>query len=596
MGLCNRVTGLCECRTGFEGVACERQSCPSQCYGVGECQSMHYFALSKDSGTGDVYKYESQWDAHKIYGCNCDSQYHGTDCSLRYCPKGDDPLTGTTEISATNPLQFNEIQVVTCRADGGTFTLTFRGKTTERIPFNAKTSELQSYIEALPTLGPGTTKIITSGGQACVDNKDGTTWTVEFLQDFGSLPLLVPDMRNLLYANALAGKLLTVAKQVDGTKENLDCSNRGICDTSNGVCSCSADFDTSNGYNAEGTRGDCGFATQSIQYCPGEITCSAHGACQNTPTYQCVCSDGWAGADCSERLCPSGLNWFTLPESDNVAHISTYSECSNAGVCDRSTGTCVCNTGFTGSSCNRLACPGESSLTEACGGHGQCLDMSSLAALSTVNGVLAGYSYGNIPNNPITWDATRVYGCLCDPQYTGYDCSLLTCPYGDDPDTLGQSDEQQIVSCTFVGGVDAQVVLKFREQLTASLSPLSTTAQVKAALESLSSITEVTVDIYKANGLDRLCTADGNQFLVTFLTEHGDLPDIQYVTQGITQFDTKEYIKGNKENIECSGRGLCDHTIGECACFTGFGSSDGKSGSGTKRDCGFLEPIASMSG
>ena len=44
-----------------------------------------------------------------------------------------------------------------------------------------------------------------SGGQACVDNKDGSTWTVEFLQNFGSLPLMVPDSTNLLYANALTG-------------------------------------------------------------------------------------------------------------------------------------------------------------------------------------------------------------------------------------------------------------------------------------------------------------------------------------------------------------------------------------------------------
>ena len=71
----------------------------------------------------------------------------------------------------------------------------------------------------------------------------------------------------------------------------------------------------------------------------------------------------------------------------------------------------------------------------------------------------AGFSYGNIPNNPATWDATRIFGCLCDPQYTGYDCSLLTCPYGDDPDTPNQVDEQQIISCTYAGGSDAQVFI-----------------------------------------------------------------------------------------------------------------------------------------
>eukprot|EP01035_Chromulina_nebulosa_P023087 gene23087-29913_t len=110
----------------------------------------------------------------------------------------------------------------------------------------------------------------------------------------------------------------------------------------------------------------------------------------------------------------------------------------------------------------------------------------------------------------------------------------MTCPYGDDPDTLGQVDDQQIISCTYLGGSNAQT--------TVPLSPLATTAQVKAAL-------------------------------------------------------TARYLRcRNKENIECSGRGLCDHITGECSCFTGFGSSDGKSGSGTKRDCGYLEPLASMSG
>ena len=55
MGLCDRTTGQCECREGFEGIACERQSCPSLCNGVGECQSMYYYALSKNPGLGTVY-------------------------------------------------------------------------------------------------------------------------------------------------------------------------------------------------------------------------------------------------------------------------------------------------------------------------------------------------------------------------------------------------------------------------------------------------------------------------------------------------------------------------------------------------------------
>lgn len=588
MGICDRETGLCTCREGFEGTACERQSCPDQCNGLGECQSMYYYALTKDPGTGTVHKYDKQWDAFKIYGCNCDRNYYGSDCSLRYCPKGDDPLTGTDLISPKNPLQFNEIQQVSCKADGGTFTLSFRGKTTRRIAYNAQASEIVSAIEELPTLGKGSIKLVMNGAQACFDY--GTSWTIEFLQHFGNLPLMVPDDRFLQFTNSLSTATLTVAKIIVGTKENEECSNRGICDSSSGVCMCANDFDTSNGYNAAGTRGDCGFATQGIQYCPGPIACSAHGECLDNPTYRCRCSNGWTGADCSERLCPTGLAWFQLPEDDNVAHVSTYTECSSAGICDRSTGLCDCDTVFTGASCNRVSCPGASDDTDGCSGHGKCLDMQSLAALSTINGDLAGFTYGNIPNNPVTWDADRIFGCYCDDGYMGYDCSLLVCPSGDDPDTRTQLDEQQYIDCTDADG-SGNIVFTFRQQDSASVSPIATTAQVKAALEALSSIGEVAVETFVDGATDSLCAPSGSRFVVTFLTEHGDLPMIQFTTSNVDSFSIVENVKGTKEVLECAGRGLCDHSVGECQCFPGYGSSDGKGGAGSLRDCGYREPI-----
>ena len=561
MGLCDRTTGQCECREGFEGIACERQSCPSLCNGVGECQSMYYYALSKNPGLGTVYDYDTRWDANKIYGCNCDSKYHGVDCSLRYCPTGDDPLTGTTQISTLNPMQFNEIQRITCKADAGTFTLSFHEKTTERIPYNAKASEIQEFLEKLPTIGKGNLRIVMFGGQACTPS--GTSWTVEFRQNFGSLPLLVTDKRKLLYSNSLTTSQLIVVKLIEGTKENKECSNRGICDSNNGICNCADFYDTSNGYNNPGTRGDCGYTTQTIQFCPGSISCSAHGQCLNNPTYQCQCHDGWTGADCSERLCPTGLGWFTLPEENNIAHISNYYECSNAGLCNRNTGQCECQLGFTGASCDRLSCPGASNIESAgCSGHGQCLDMNALAALSTVNGDLAGFTYGDTPNSPQTWDAQRIYGCLCDPEYEGYDCSLLVCPHGDDPDTYTQRDEQQIISCTD-SDLQGNIVLTFRQYSTESISPTATTAEVRLALEKLESISEITVSTVVDGDEDSLCTVSGSQFMLTFRTEHGDLPLVQYAVENVDTFTIVEFAPGQKENLECSGRGLCDHTTGK---------------------------------
>lgn len=73
--------------------------------------------------------------------------------------------------------------------------------------------------------------------------------------------------------------------------------------------------------------------------------------------------------------------------------------------------------------------------------------MNALAAVATINGDLGGpsrISYGDSPNDPNTWDAFKMYGCYCDPGFEGYDCSRLSCPYGDDPNTVAQHDEQQV--------------------------------------------------------------------------------------------------------------------------------------------------------
>lgn len=98
-GACDRASGVCACDPGFEGQACGRRVCPSNCENHGRCQSMAYFSSVQDPGEGTVYAYESPWDAGMMYGCNCDAGYSGPSCSLRECAVGDDPLTGTDEVS-----------------------------------------------------------------------------------------------------------------------------------------------------------------------------------------------------------------------------------------------------------------------------------------------------------------------------------------------------------------------------------------------------------------------------------------------------------------------------------------------------------------
>lgn len=590
MGICDRTTGVCSCQIGFSGAACERKDCPNQCNNYGKCQSMSYYALTKDAGVGPIYTFEEPWDADMMYGCNCDLGFYGPACSLRTCPTGDDPLTGVGVSTVTNPTQFNAVQRVSCKAGGGTFTLTFRGKTTARIPFNAKAAALQSYLEALPSLGVGSTQIVMFGSQACLDS--GTSWTVEFLQHFGDLPLMVPDEGLLTFSDALNLPTLTVSVQTIGTKETSSCSNRGLCDATTGTCTCSTNFDTSDGYNGPGTRGDCGYATQTIQQCPGAVACSAHGQCSGNPTYECSCSAGWTGADCSYRTCATGVSWFTLPEEDNVAHISEQVECSDMGVCDRVAGVCVCATGFTGTSCSRMVCPGNP--TE-CSGHGVCLDMMALAALAVTNGDNSGFTYGATPNNPLTWDANMVRGCYCDEGYEGYDCSLSSCPTGDDPLTTFQADEKQTIKCTSASGTGS-LVFTFREETGYAIGAVQDLEGVQTMLESIPSVGKVIVELVDDSQSDQLCSAvDSPGVVVTFLTTHGDLPLLKISTIDIDSILVEETLKGTKENDLCSGRGLCETSTGICQCFTGFGSSDGMTGSGTLADCGYVEPIIAIS-
>jgi len=586
-GICDRFMGTCTCRSGFEGQACEKSSCPSACNGLGTCVSMQTYATQKDPGLGQVFTYENIWDSNKLYGCNCDSGYFGPDCSQRNCPTGDDPLTGNSISTVTNPAQYNEVQRMTCRANAGFYTLTFKGKTTVQLAFNAKAADVQTALNNLPTIGPGGVLVTVLGvPQTC--SATGSTASIEFLQLFGTQPLLIQDTTNLRFVDGSAVQLL-ISRQTAGTKENEYCSNRGICDPGGGTCSCSTNYDSSNGYNALGTRADCGFARATIQFCPGVISCSAHGQCTGSPTYKCTCQDGWQGADCSQRICPKDVAWFTLPSENEVAHLNEYVECSNMGICDRSTGTCTCMSGFTGSKCEFWSCPGTPDL---CSAHGQCLDMATLARNNKVNGVFPNprFSYGLTPFNPATWDAFKIYGCQCDSGYQGYDCSEKTCPYGDDPATQNQLDERQVITCRD-SDLAGSMILRYKEVDSVAISPTATTAQVQAALQGIPGIGVVAVENYNGNGINSICTAVGNQFSITFKIQHGDLPLVQILATNIDSVSIIEDIKGNKENIECSGRGLCDRINGKCSCFIGYTSSDGMNGPGKIADCGYISPV-----
>ena len=193
-------------------------------------------------------------------------------------------------------------------------------------------------------------------------------------------------------------------------------------------------------------------------FCPSY--CSGHGECVENDI--CECFPGFGEADCSVRTCPSGLSWVvgtsselsSLPTPNGPMGKHPYTECSSRGVCDRATGECDCFAGYTGKACRRSACPNE------CSGHGLCV------ADGDVRSVLDGAAYYGGDDDFLLapqkqyWNAKMSHQCICDQQYTGYDCSTRICPLGLDPSTscddVASASDVQAVTLLF--GADTSVL------------------------------------------------------------------------------------------------------------------------------------------
>jgi hypothetical protein len=238
------------------------------------------------------------------------------------------------------------------------------------------------------------------------------------------------------------------------------------------------------------------------------------------------------------------------------------------------------------------------------------MTMSELAEVAETNEVVQGYTYGATPNAPYTWDYEMVQGCHCDYPYIGYDCSLFECPYGDDPYTVNnQVNEIQHLTCDYTAGTtDGVFTLTFRGATTASISVGATSYEIEQALEAISGDLNYDLDVavYTELGVKYSLDDDSasqdtktqypcneDDFYVEFLYPTSDVPMMTFATTGAT-LTIDEEQKGTKEWLECSDRGLCDRTTGECFCFAGSGASDGQGNDGPIANCGYIEPIAEV--
>lgn len=183
--------------------------------------------------------------------------------------------------------------------------------------------------------------------------------------------------------------------------------------------------------------------------------CSGNGDCLAKD--MCQCYKNYQGNDCADRTCMFGYAHVDTPRGDinmdqdrrtsgwilansqqhpaqtyeyfnpsaKTGEAHFYLECSNKGICDRSTGLCQCFDGYEGNGCRRTVCPSK------CGGHGTCESIRELGVKN--GGTLFGPENAAGPVAYDFWDANKTYGCRCDPGFFGPDCSKRTCKVGVDP-------------------------------------------------------------------------------------------------------------------------------------------------------------------
>lgn len=169
--------------------------------------------------------------------------------------------------------------------------------------------------------------------------------------------------------------------------------------------------------------------------CPND--CTGHGRC--SVENACICDAKWKTApDCSQTTCPSGTAWAGKPHKANSAHRSI--ECSDRGICDRSSGLCQCYDGYDGVACDRYSCPNN------CGDHGTCMTIGNVYKLYGTELSLSPIYLSNDTRLYSKWDADKLTQCVCDYGYTGHACELRMCPKGDDPLTSFGNYRSVIIS------------------------------------------------------------------------------------------------------------------------------------------------------
>lgn len=245
----------------------------------------------------DINTWGNLWSSKKFQGCKCDGGWSGNDCSLRLCPRGDDPETQCADelgndqqiIKCTNVIP-NKNQYFKLRFTDqlgnryNTRAIVLKGNTafvgtmddafykTETLKYTkGLTHSIQTALESLPNFVIPKVEVTTPDDpqiikQVTTTKKKGKTTTtttykpesplasIEFTIEFtdgrtSGEQVLLEIEQNMQCEHGVQPKFVneaeptcTVARRANQEpkqmRENAECSNRGLCNRKTAECNC----------------------------------------------------------------------------------------------------------------------------------------------------------------------------------------------------------------------------------------------------------------------------------------------------------------------------------------------------------------------
>jgi len=341
-----------------------------------------------------------------------------------------------------------------------------------------------------------------------------------------------------------------------------ECSNKGLCDRASGLCVC---YDGYTGSSCQRTT------------CPND--CSGHGICRTVKEIAAgkLNTSVAAGSDNFQTVW-GGLN---KKQSDNYNGQVFYDGVAKNTLYrlwDQDMAqSCVCDAGYSGPDCSERQCPrGDDPLTHR---FGDC----------------------PIPTNPYGYTLTSP--CqnevqtleITAPSGTGADWFHIL--YKDWTGKIWKTDNfligYGVTACTGTGTTGIPVYSGTTVSATSSVL-----AAIENALESIPNgilqnvtVTDATQDGFGISS-EHTLSIPGYRLHVTFNSNPGNLEALTLVHSQDMQINlpnclgatnptpfftlaqvTRSY-DGNKEQSECSNRGVCDYDSGLCKCFKGYYGGD----------------------